>query len=251
MQLSNPERTSEVLPEQYAHIELSEEEQAEALREARSKKHYQLKEIEYKKSLSAERKPASFTAEQMYQYFQLQYTVDDSNRDIVGQLCLYFSGDQRFKGDLNKGLILFGGVGVGKTTMLRFFMRNQIFSFNVVSARRIEAAFSSDGESAIARYSTNVDISLNSNPYGQQIIGYCFDDIGTEANAKHFGKEKNVIAEILLNRYDHNLPKQSTHITTNLSVAELTESYGTRVTDRIKEMMNVIQFDKDAKSRRK
>jgi len=230
---------------------LTEEESAEALRLAREKRHFHEKEIAYKKSLAEAFKPAKFTADQIYQYFKLQYQIDDDNKEIVTQLSLYFSGDSRFKGDLSKGLILFGGVGVGKTSMLKFFQRNQIFSYRLISCRDVETQFALEGDTSIDYYSTNPQIPNNSNPFGHQVIGFCFDDLGTESNSKYYGKEKNVIAEILLNRYDNNLPKNSTHITTNLSVKELSDAYGSRVTDRIKEMMNVIQFDKDTKSRRK
>lgn len=241
----------EVSPEQYNHIELSEEETAEALRLARSKKHYHIKEIEYKKSLSKTHEFPKFTAEEIYQYFKMQYVVDEVNEKVVTQIAFYFSGDSRFDGDLNKGLILFGGVGVGKTSLMTFFQRNQIFSYRVISAREVETEFAQIGDVAIDKFSINREIPSNASPFGHKVIGYCFDDIGTEANSKHFGKEKNVIAELILNRYDRHLDRRSTHITTNLSVTELTQAYGTRVTDRIKEMMNVIQFDKDAKSRRK
>ena len=251
MQLSNQERISEVSPEQFESISLSEEEQNEALRLAREKKYFLEKEIEYKKSLAKSLEPAKFTAQQIFQYFKLQYEVDESNREIVTNLAYYFSGDSKFKGDLTKGLILFGGVGVGKTSLMKFFMRNQIFSYRVISCREIETQFAMEGDVSVDYFSSNPKIPNNSNPFGHQEIGFCFDDIGTESNSKYYGKEKNVIAEILLNRYDANLPKHSTHITTNLSVDELIKSYGTRVTDRIKEMMNVIQFDSNIKSRRK
>jgi DNA replication protein DnaC len=75
--------------------------------------------------------------------------------------------------------------------------------------------------------------------------------LGTEANAKHYGHEKNVMAEIILNRYDNNLPYHCTHITTNLTADEIKAQYGTRVTDRIREMFNIIKFPVGAKSRRK
>lgn len=251
MQLSSKENPLEPLTEQYTEVELSEQETIEALRIAREKKFYHLREIEYKKSLAKSLEPAKFSATELYQYFSLQYTIDEANKEIVAQLCLYFSGDTRFKGDLTKGLILFGGVGVGKTSLIKFFMRNQIHSYRVISCREIETEFAQTGDVAIDYFSTNPTIPNNSNPFGHQVIGFCFDDIGTESNSKYYGKEKNVIAEILLNRYDNNLPKQSTHITTNLSVDEIKNVYGSRVTDRIKEMMNIIQFDKDCKSRRK
>lgn len=237
--------------EQYEQVTLTEEETKEALRIGREKKFYHEREIAYKKSLAERMAPAKFKAEEIYHYFTLQYTVDESNKEIVEQLCFYFSLDSRFKGDLTKGLILFGGVGVGKTSLMKFFMRNQAYSYRLISCREIETQFAMEGDTTIDYYSTNPQIPNNSNPFGHQQIGFCFDDIGTESNSKYFGKEKNVIAEILLNRYDNQMPKNSTHITTNLSVDELTKNYGTRVVDRIKEMMNVIQFHKDTKSRRK
>lgn len=241
----------EILSEQFQGIELSEDEQKEALRLAREKKFFLQREIEYKKSLAKAFEPAKFKADEIYQYFLLQYKVDSDNKEIVSQLCLYFANDSRFKGDLSKGIIIFGGVGVGKTSLMKFFMRNQIYSYRLISCRDIETEFAMEGDNSVDYYSTNPTIPNNSNPFGHQQIGFCFDDIGTESNAKFYGKEKNVIAEILLNRYDNQLPKNSTHITTNLSVDELTKAYGTRVCDRIKEMMNVIQFHKDTKSRRR
>lgn len=237
--------------EQYEAVILTDEETHEALRIGREKKFYHEREIAYKKSLSERMSPAKFSAEEIYHYFGLQYTVDDDNKEVVTQLCYYFANDSRFTGDRDKGIIIFGGVGVGKTSLLKFFMRNQIYSYRVISCREIETEFAQTGDVAIDYFSTNPQIPNNSNPFGHQQIGFCFDDIGTESNSKYYGKEKNVIAEILLNRYDNNLPKHSTHITTNLSVDELLKAYGSRVTDRIKEMMNMIQFNKDTKSRRK
>lgn len=120
-----------------------------------------------------------------------------------------------------------------------------------MSCREIESDFSSEGEKSVSYCSYNIQIATNSNPFGHQVIGFCFDDLGTEANAKYFGKEKNVMAEIILNRYDNKLDFHSTHITTNLTADKIKEQYGTRVTDRMKEMFNIITFDKNAKSRRK
>ncbi len=237
--------------EQYDQVELSEEETNEALRLAREKKYFHEKEIAYKKSLAKSFEPMKFTAEQLMTYFNTQYTIDDDNKSIVEQLCFYFSGDDRFKGDLSKGLVLFGGVGVGKTSLLKFFQRNQIFSYRLISCREIEQEYSMTGDQTTEYYSVNLTIANNSNPFGHQQIGFCLDDIGTEANGKYFGKEKNLIADIILNRYDNNLPRHSTHVTTNLSADEIKKTYGTRVFDRMIEMMNPIYFDKDSKSRRK
>lgn len=129
-------------------------------------------------------------------------------------------------------------------------MRNQINSFRMESCREVESKYAQFGEEYISACSFNIEISVNSDPFGHQMIGYCFDDLGTESNSKYFGKEKNVMAEIILNRYDNNLDYRTTHLTTNFTAEKIKEQYGTRVTDRIKQMFNIIQFDVNAKSRR-
>lgn len=234
---------------EFNHIIISEEEAAEALRAAREQKHYLLKRLEYGQSLNKPRDIPSATAEQVFDVFKSQYEVDETNSGVVWNLCFYFTSDERFRGDLKKGLLLFGGVGIGKTTLMHFFKRNPRATYKVVSCRDIESDFSSEGEKSVCNCSFN--IAIPENEFLQREIGFCFDDLGTEANAKFYGKEKNVMAEIILNRYDNRLPFNFTHVTTNLSHDEVKEQYGMRVYDRMKEMFNIITFDKNAKSRRK
>lgn len=231
-------------------VHLTEEETKEALRAAREKKFYQLKQAEYRERLNKAKMYPSFTALQLFEYFSMQLTVDEDNANIVEQLCKYFAADNAFDGDLSKGLFLMGPVGVGKTSMMKFFMKNQVSSYRVDSCRDVESRFSVDGEECIDYYSFNLNVAINADPFGHQSIGFCFDDLGTESNSKHFGKEKNVMAEIILNRYDNQLPFNTTHITTNLTADKIKEQYGTRVTDRLREMFNVVQFGVNTKSRR-
>jgi len=42
-----------------------------------------------------------------------------------------------------------------------------------------------------------------------------------------------------------------THITTNLNAEEIEDRYGNRVRSRLREMVNVIGFDKNTKDKRK
>jgi len=199
-----------------------------------------------------------YSAEDYYRCWTDIFPIDEKKERpysvIVKRLCCYFSGDKRFETadlKLSKGIILFGGVGVGKSTLMQMFQRNAIFSYRLISCRDIESDFSVHGFETIDKYSKLCDIATNANPFGHQQIGYCFDDLGTEnAITKHFGNAKNVMADILLNRYDDKLDPRSTHITTNLSVDEIEQFYGTRVIDRIRENFNMITFDKDASSRR-
>lgn len=247
MPLSKPEKSLDL----FSEIELTEEEASEALRQGRENKFYKLKQIEYRERLMKKKEYPKYTASQVFEWFGMQYEVDDDNVTIVQELCKYFTEDPTFNGNLNKGLLLAGGVGVGKTSMMKFFMKNQRLSYRMESCREVETRFSEQGDQYVYFCSFLVPIPINADSFGHQAIGFCFDDVGTEANAKHYGKEKNVIAEIILNRYDNKLPNIATHITTNLTAQELFNQYGSRVTDRMKEMFNIITFKPGTKSRRK
>lgn len=249
MQLSKEGMTLESYND-FPEIKLTDDQMIEALRNAREKEYYRRRAEEYRKTITSVRATPKFNHGQLIEFFKMQYEIDETNERVIYDLCYYFSDNIAFSGDLQKGLLLSGGVGVGKTTIMKFFMRNQIFSYRVTSCREVEQLFSEDGYDAVDKFSANQPIALNGNPFGQQIVGFCFDDLGTESNSKHFGKEKNMMAEIILNRYDSKLPFNSTHITTNLTAEDLKENYGTRVTDRLREMVNVITFDKNIKSRR-
>ena len=66
-----------------------------------------------------------------------------------------------------------------------------------------------------------------------------------------FGKDCNVMGEILLSRYDLFLShKTKTHATTNLNAKELEERYGNRVRSRMRQLFNLIAFDKSSRDKR-
>lgn len=180
--------------------------------------------------------------------------IDEFNDTVITMLCYYFSEDPRFEAagfDLRKGIILFGGVGVGKTTLMRAFSRNQRSSYVIKMCRQIEDEFSQDGDKVLKVYSAPYyPKDIQANPFRHREFGICFDDLGTEPISKYYGKDTNTMAEVILNRYDNELPGPLTHITTNLSPDEIKEKYGTRATDRMREMFNLIRFPKEATSRR-
>lgn len=253
-----PSSQPESEQEPFNEIKLTDEETAEALRKARENKYYRLKEAAYWENVAKSREMVKFTAEQLFEHAKKRIDVDPDNEWIVKALCLYFTGDSRFENlspsfSLRKGLYLFGGVGVGKTFLMELFFQNQVQSYTVISARKIESEFGQKegGEAALSYYSHIIQVPMNGNPYGHTSIGLCIDDIGTESEGKHFGKSKNVITEIILNRYDNRLAGNLTHVTTNLTADEVEQFYGTRVRDRMREMFNLIEFNENAKSRRK
>ena len=81
---------------------------------------------------------------------------------------------------------------------------------------------------------------------------YCFDDLGVEPEGRHFGKDCNVIGEVILSRHELLLKyRVKTHCTTNLNAQELEERYGNRVRSLMREMFNLIGFDKRGLDKRK
>lgn len=249
--------------EQYEHIELTEVEVALALREARKAKHFQLKRQQYAEELKKEKPTLKLDVNGMWDFMCYQkkrinkeFNLDKWNRPIVETLCRYFTDDEN-KLDPNKGLLIFGHVGCGKTTLMRLLAENQKNSFRVVPCKVIVEKFKKAGNQAddvVNEYSR-----LYSNTLGAQEfkngdrMGICFDDLGTEDTVEGWNKS-NVMADIILRCYDNIQLKGNVHITTNLPTKQaldsdilgLKERYGDRVYSRLQEMFNVIEFPNDA-----
>lgn len=80
---------------------------------------------------------------------------------------------------------------------------------------------------------------------------YCLDDLGVEQNLKYYVNECNVIGEVLLSRYEYYISHDMiTHLTTNLSASELECVYGNRLRSRLREMFNLVSFNKGSLDKR-
>lgn len=82
--------------------------------------------------------------------------------------------------------------------MLRFMLAPKE-QYIMKSSRDITLEFIQDVYSVINKYSK---AAFQQTGGGLTPKAYCFDDLGLESNIKHYGNETNVIAEILLRRYD-------------------------------------------------
>ena len=176
--------------------------------------------------------------------FGEKFKIYKKDKDILLKLCSYFIKDKenckKFDIDLDKGLLLTGPVGCGKTSLMKLlhFLVPHQRKYVVMPCRNIVFAFNHLG------YKTIED-------YGESSF-FCFDDMGVEPMGRHYGKDCNVIGEILLSRYDLFLETNlKTHATTNLNAEELEDRYGNRVRSRMRELFNLIAFDKRAGDKRK
>ncbi|WP_245842888.1 ATPase [Pontibacter ummariensis] len=170
---------------------------------------------------------------------------------LLEKLVAYVSGErdraERQGLNLRKGILLSGPIGCGKTslmTLLRLFLSPQE-RYRVKSCREVSFEFHREGYEVIQRYSQPPPGSL------LKASAYLFDDLGTESSGRHYGNTCNVMGEVLLSRYDQFVLRGvKTHLTTNLTSSEIEKAYGSRVRSRMREMFNLICFDKGTKDKR-
>ncbi len=244
----------------YSEYVLTEEETDQALYECRKKKYLIQKENEYWAKVRKEQEPLKLTNEQLQKYAiatakkqGVDFIKDEFNEKTFELLTLYFNNDAKFEEagfSLKKGIMMFGGVGCGKTTLLKMFHANPKQSYAVAKCNDIAASFSKGGYEDINKYFA--PLKLDTDIFGYRSKGIFFDDLGTEKSKKYFGNEANVMEEIILSWYDGFLQfPERLHLTTNLSVEDIESLYGTRVRSRMREMFNVFIFPENAPDRRK
>jgi predicted ATPase len=178
------------------------------------------------------------------------FRVHESDREIIQQLVIYFAKDEemalQYGISFRKGILLNGPVGCGKTTIMslfRWFLPKEQ-RYVVKSCQDVSSQFIEQGHSIIRKYGR---ISFEQ----EYQNNYCFDDLGTEDTIKHYGNECNVMEKIISLRYDSFISYNIlTHVTTNLTSSEIEEYYGTRIRSRMREMFNLISFDKTTPDKR-
>jgi DNA replication protein DnaC len=148
--------------------------------------------------------------------------------------------------DLNKGILLSGPIGCGKTSIMHLIrpFTNPLSDYKIKTCREISFEFAKNGFDAINKY------TLKQN-YQSRLSGYCFDDLGAEQQIKHFGNDCNVMAEVLISRYEQFVENNSiTHLTSNLSASEIELLYGNRLRSRMRNMFNLISFNINSNDKR-
>lgn len=238
----------------YTEVSLTDEEKEAALLEARTKKYFQNKTAEYKKKLAENWEYPTYTPTELYQKLHDSgFIVDETNKQIIWNLCRYFSGDPNGPYNLRKGIILYGPVGCYKTSLMNFFRNNQANSFVIYSVDDVTAKYSKDGHEGILEYKNVISSTDTFRTFGQKELGICFDDFGTEnTDEKHYGSQSNVMTEIILSRHmSHYNLIGKTHFTTNITTVEIEKRYGIRVRSRLREMCNLVAFPDNSPDRRK
>lgn len=160
----------------------------------------------------------------------------DIDPNLTQELMKYLLRDESFKGDLNKGVLIIGGNGTGKTvyTKILLLLLQYLHSRKTpfYSGKQMEAVLRLE-EDQQARKDLNTDLLSST---------FCFDDMGEELDeVKVFGTTMQVGRDVLNSRHAEFTEKgHLTFGTSNLNMKKLGDKYGARVGSRIYEMFNVF-----------
>lgn len=197
------------------------------------------------------------------------FKIYQTDYQLVYHLTNYFIGNKESCDKngiyLNKGLLLYGAPGVGKTTLL------QIIStigkgrkiLEVISCSDLANQYAIEGMTAIKKVNMHKSLIL--------------DDIGSERITQYFGNEIEVVAYVIKkfedgknifveNSIRNKLPvfdcqnrnnirtlihkDVKMHATTNCNLEDLEKRYGERIYSRMANIYNVVNFNKESIDKR-
>jgi DNA replication protein DnaC len=190
--------------------------------------------------------------ETFYAMYGKKIIQDTSTINNLKVLFYYFLGDEQFfecdnlRGDITnpsfqKGLLIIGGFGLGKTDYFKVFERVFVklsnYRFKFFSSKEL-----------VAKYELcNTPLDKKSFFKDVDRKRMFIDDLRSERLASNYGKF-DVIEEVLSFRYDRKL---TTFTSCNYSnnnqcvketIEELGATYGGRIYDRLYESFNIIEF---------
>lgn len=171
------------------------------------------------------------------------FTIDPDKRDAVNSVFAWiWKQDQwnKLGVDYKKGFFLYGPVGTGKSTFLRGvqkymntikardFDKDFRIGFYWKSASELANSYAGDGQEKLLQWCDECNLLI--------------DELGREPRpAKHYGTELNVIQFLLQLRYDRR-KENVTHITSNINPQDVMPMYGDYISDRFREMFNIIPW---------
>jgi DNA replication protein DnaC len=148
------------------------------------------------------------------------------DKELFHNLELYMKNEPN-KFNNNKGLLFIGGVGSGKTALMKL----------------------------LSNYGTKVGLIMNVLDFEKQsennLLHYyteglhlCLDDIGSEpAISLEYGNKYNIVESVILRYYQRAFQEGYYFCgTTNLTKNQLKERYSERIIDRLREMVNIVPF---------
>ena len=172
-----------------------------------------------------------------------EFTVEPNKRDKINSIFAWIWKYDKWNVcnlDYNKGLYLYGPIGTGKTTILkgmqkymlnikaRDFDKDDRIGFFLKSASELTNLYARSGQEKLLQWCDECNLLI--------------EELGREPiPARSYGNELNVIQFLLQNRYEHRRDN-ITHITSNIKPEDVMAYYGDYISDRFREMFNIIHW---------
>lgn len=155
---------------------------------------------------------------------EMKYRPDES-RLMLEKVAKWITGNHK------PGLLLYGTIGSGKTTIADSLLKLIIVLKPSESPRRLSAM-------ELTNIAKNDYEGFKEVSRAKMLF---IDDLGEEpVSVKTFGNELTPIVELLYHRYEKRL---FTVITTNLKEADIKSVYGERIADRVAETFDRLFFN--------
>ena len=167
------------------------------------------------------------------------FVFDKNNELIIEQLFCYITNNSAFSGDLEKGIMLQGKYGCGKTILLETYslLHNHIVRRFHINQPLFTFIKSVELQEQIVKHSVSV--------FSRRPL--IIDEFGRESKTvQDYGNISRPISELLSLRSDVGVV---THGTTNFTFATLSsdEFYGGMIGDRLKVMFNFITLNGESR----
>lgn len=154
---------------------------------------------------------------------RFEYT-DEHKRLLSGMCNWVYKKEGIF--DIDKGILLIGSYGTGKTTVMKVFCN----ICHYAAIRPFQMCYAKSTTDQIEE-SKDDGIMVN-----YRKGDWCLDELGSEKHESNiWGNKKNIFGDLLEYRYNRKL---ITHGTTNMGLDQLKTIYGDRVYSRLHSMFN-------------
>lgn len=167
------------------------------------------------------------------------FVIDERNIRIMNELYYYVNNDDKGQYDHKKGILLWGSIGSGKSTIIRIL--GELLRFNGTGYKTVNCSYLANQYAAYGIDALNSS-TYNETDTGAKPVDRAFDELGREPiPAKHYGNELNIMQYVFQCRYEirHEV---RTFATTNITPDSIGRLYGDYIADRITEMFNIVEL---------